>query len=388
MAVQKGLLYSKDHEWVKEEGGEFVVGITDYAQSELGDLVFVNLPEEGDSVTKGEAFSDVESVKAVSDVLSPLTGVVSAINEAVLDAPESINSSPYEAWFVKVKDVTDKEEKAGFIDFFKRKTAVSREQMSYPTIAKAVRRAMSKYQEEILEASEMQGKFFLRRALKEYLRRGRGIFVEEEQMILGAGAENLYALLAQILGEEKRFAVESPSYDKMQRIYESHGIQLELLPMGKNGIESAALQKAKAKVLHVTPFHSYPTGITADASKRREYLDFAHRNGAVIIEDDYDSEFSPLGKPEDCLFSMEAGENVFYMNSFSKTIGPAFRMAYLLLPKKNLKENLEKISFYSCSVPVLEQCILTELLESGEFERHINRVRRSRRIRKKSREEE
>ena len=110
MAVQKGLLYTKDHEWVKEEGGEYVVGISDYAQSELGDLVFVNLLEEGDSVTKGESFSDVESVKAVSDVISPLTGVVSAINEAVLDAPESINSSPYEAWFVKVKDVTDKEE--------------------------------------------------------------------------------------------------------------------------------------------------------------------------------------------------------------------------------------------------------------------------------------
>ena len=110
MAVQKGLLYTKDHEWVKEEGGEYVVGISDYAQSELGDLVFVNLPEEGDSVTKGESFSDIESVKAVSDVISPLTGVVSAINEAVLDAPESINSSPYEAWFVKVKDVTDKEE--------------------------------------------------------------------------------------------------------------------------------------------------------------------------------------------------------------------------------------------------------------------------------------
>ena len=110
MAVQKGLLYTKDHEWVKEEGGEYVVGISDYAQSELGDLVFVNLPEEGDSVTKGESFSDVESVKAVSDVISPLTGVVSAINEAVLDAPESINNSPYEAWFVKVKDVTEKEE--------------------------------------------------------------------------------------------------------------------------------------------------------------------------------------------------------------------------------------------------------------------------------------
>ena len=113
MSVEKGLLYAKSHEWVKEEGGEFIVGITDYAQSELGDLVFVNLPEEGDEVTMGESFADVESVKAVSDVLSPISGVVSAINEAILDAPESINSSPYEAWFIKVKDVTDKEELLG-----------------------------------------------------------------------------------------------------------------------------------------------------------------------------------------------------------------------------------------------------------------------------------
>lgn len=110
MSVEKGLLYSKSHEWVKEDGGEFVVGITDFAQSELGDLVFVNLPEEGDEVVVGESFADVESVKAVSDVLSPLSGVVSAINEDILDAPESINSAPYEAWFVKVKDVSDKEE--------------------------------------------------------------------------------------------------------------------------------------------------------------------------------------------------------------------------------------------------------------------------------------
>ena len=110
MAVQKGLLYAKSHAWVKEEGGEFIVGITDYAQSALGDLVFVNLPEEGDEVTVGESFSDVESVKAVSDVVSPLSGVVSAINEEILDSPKNINDSPYDAWFIKVKDVTDKEE--------------------------------------------------------------------------------------------------------------------------------------------------------------------------------------------------------------------------------------------------------------------------------------
>ena len=104
------LKYTKSHEWVKEEDGVFVIGLTDYAQSALGDLVFVNLPEEGDSVTAGEAFSDVESVKAVSDVFSPVTGEVCAVNEELLDNPALINEAPYDAWFVKVKDVSDTEE--------------------------------------------------------------------------------------------------------------------------------------------------------------------------------------------------------------------------------------------------------------------------------------
>lgn len=110
MEIREGLLYSKSHEWVKEEGDEVVIGLTDFAQSELGDLVFVNLPEEGDELTLGEAFSDVESVKAVSDVFAPVAGTVSEINEALLDNPEKINEAPYEAWFVKVKDVTEREE--------------------------------------------------------------------------------------------------------------------------------------------------------------------------------------------------------------------------------------------------------------------------------------
>lgn len=109
MEIREGLLYAKSHEWVKEEGEEMVIGLTDYAQSELGDLVFVNLPEEGDELAVGEAFADVESVKAVSDVYAPVAGTVSEINEELLDAPEKINEAPYEAWLVRVKDVTEKE---------------------------------------------------------------------------------------------------------------------------------------------------------------------------------------------------------------------------------------------------------------------------------------
>ena len=104
------LKYSKTHEWVKEEDGVFVVGLTDYAQEALGDIVFINLPEEGDAVTAGDSFSDVESVKAVSDVFSPVSGVVAEVNEELLDNPALVNEDPYGAWLIKVSDVTDTEE--------------------------------------------------------------------------------------------------------------------------------------------------------------------------------------------------------------------------------------------------------------------------------------
>lgn len=110
MEIRNDLMYTKSHEWIKEEGDLIVVGLTDYAQHELGDLVFVNLPEVGDDVEVEETFADVESVKAVSDVYSPVSGTVAEINEELLDAPQLINEAAYDAWFIKVENVTDKAE--------------------------------------------------------------------------------------------------------------------------------------------------------------------------------------------------------------------------------------------------------------------------------------
>lgn len=110
MNFPSDLLYAKSHEWVRKDGGTYVIGLSDFAQDELGDIVFVNLPQEGDSVSVGEAFSDVESVKAVSDVLSPVSGTVVAVNEELLDDPAKVNADPYGAWFVKVENVTEEEE--------------------------------------------------------------------------------------------------------------------------------------------------------------------------------------------------------------------------------------------------------------------------------------
>ena len=110
MNIPEELRYARTHEWLKEEGGVFTVGLTDFAQHSLGDIVFVNLPQEGDPVTAGEAFGDVESVKAVSDVVSPVTGVVKAVNETLLDDPAQVNSDPYGAWLIQVEEVTDTDE--------------------------------------------------------------------------------------------------------------------------------------------------------------------------------------------------------------------------------------------------------------------------------------
>lgn len=110
MNYPKELSYAKTHEWVRKDGDTYIIGITDYAQHALGDVVFVNLPQEGDEVTVAESFGDVESVKAVSDIMSPVTGTICAVNEELADSPELLNSDPYGAWIIKVQDVSDTEE--------------------------------------------------------------------------------------------------------------------------------------------------------------------------------------------------------------------------------------------------------------------------------------
>jgi len=104
------LKYTKDHEWIKMEGDIAIIGITDFAQDALGDVVYINLPEVGDEVTAGESFGDVESVKAVSDVMSPVSGTICAINDELEDSPENLNSDPYGSWIIKVEGITGQED--------------------------------------------------------------------------------------------------------------------------------------------------------------------------------------------------------------------------------------------------------------------------------------
>ena len=207
------------------------------------------------------------------------------------------------------------------------------------------------------------------------------LVVGVEQIVIGAGSEYLYGLIVELLGRNLVYAVETPSYKKIEQVYRAAEITYETLHLTNAGIDSKALLAATADVLHTTPYRSYPSGVTATASKRHEYIRWSEHGTRYIIEDDFESEFSISTKPEETLFATSKHDNIIYLNTFSKTISPSLRIGYMVLPAHLVGEFQKKLGFYSCTVPTFMQYVLAELINSGDFERHINRVRRS--LRKK-----
>ncbi len=250
----------------------------------------------------------------------------------------------------------------------------------FTVLAKTMRKVLSDYGENIFEKCPNKGCLPFRKAVCDYLERSVGIRADVGQVIVGAGAEYLYGLVVQMLGKDKIFALENPSYKKIKLVYGAHGVKTEFLDLGENGIKTECLANSFADVLHVTPFNSYPGHVTADASKRKEYLNWAEARGGYIIEDNYDSELTVSKKNEETLFSYGGGR-VIYMNTFSHTLSPSVRVGYMVIPEQLFAVYESEIGFYSCPVPLFDQLVLAELLNSGEFEHHINRVRRDKRKR-------
>ena len=253
------------------------------------------------------------------------------------------------------------------------------ETFPFYVLARTMRRVLTERGEDILKKTDNPGAPELREAICRYLGRNREIHANPGQIIVGSGAEYLYGLVVELLGRERLFAIESPSYAKIRQVYEAKGVRCDQLPLGRHGIRTEALRGTEASVLHITPFRSFPSGVTATASKRREYLKWAEEEDRYIVEDDFESEFSLLRKPEETVFGQSSRENVIYLNTFSRTLSPSFRIGYMVLPERLLPRCREKIGFYSCTVPAFEQYVLADLLNSGDFERHINRIRRQKR---------
>ena len=287
-------------------------------------------------------------------------------------------------------------ERSGFVVIFRRSdgfaasSALPTEHLSHSTehdsshfplsvFSKTMRKVLAEHGELLLEKSPNCGCAELRQSIQHYLARNRGIRVNTEQIIIGSGSEYLYRLIIDLLGRDHIYAIESPSYKQIEQVYQATEITYDSLPLTNSGIRSSALAGTKADVLHTTPYRSYPSGVTATASKRHEYIRWSTQGSRYIIEDDFESEFSVFTKPTETLFALSSHDNVIYLNTFSKTISPSLRIGYMVLPEHLVPIFHKKLGFYSCTVPTFMQYVLTELINNGDFERHINRVRRNKR---------
>ena len=252
-------------------------------------------------------------------------------------------------------------------------------QFPISVISKTMRKVLTERGDLLLEKSPNCGCNELRESIRHYLARNRGIQVEVEQIVIGSGSEYLYGLIVELLGRHRTYAIETPSYKKIEQVYKATEITYDSLPLTSSGIDSKALSETIADILHTTPYRSYPSGVTATASKRHEYIRWSEKSNRYIIEDDFESEFAVSTKTTETLFSLSDNDNVIYLNTFSKTISPSFRIGYMVLPKHLVADFERKLGFYSCTVPTFMQYVLTELINNGDFERHINRLRRKKR---------
>lgn len=247
----------------------------------------------------------------------------------------------------------------------------------YRVWTRTVRAALAEGSEEsLLTAAQPQGSPTLRAAIAEHLRGFRGMDVEPERIVIGAGAQVLYQLIAQLLTTRSRIALEDPGYPRLQRVYESMGMRTYGIPVIGDGSSLDHLRSAPFEAIHCMPSHQFPTGITMTAPARCALLEWAHdAPERYLIEDDYDCEFRMQGMPITALAAIDDGTKVIYLNTYTKSLGGAFRIGYMVLPRPLVKDFRERLSFYSCTVGGIDQATLCRFITTGNYERHCNRQR-------------
>ena len=240
--------------------------------------------------------------------------------------------------------------------------------------AKISRKVLLDREDDFLRQPEGQGVFELREAIGEYLYKEKGISVDISNIIVGPGTEYLHHILIQLLGRNVFVGVEDPGYKKVGRIYESNGVKVIYVPVDNKGMKINSLYDSNVKLVHTSPSHHFPTGCVMPADRRQKLLAWALKQEAYVVEDDYDSEFRFDGRPISPLYSM-GPDRVIYMNTFTRSLAPSIRIAYMVLPDGLMKKYREKLFFYSGTVSSFDQYTLARFIKDGYYERHIRRVR-------------
>lgn len=241
---------------------------------------------------------------------------------------------------------------------------------------RVMRETLSSQDVLLLQTAPFQGVEKLRREIAAYLSRNRGMEVDPECILVGAGTEYLYGRLLRLL-QKDRYAVEDPGYRKIARIYRDSGAECCYIPVDESGICTEKLRESGAEVVHVSPGYHFPLGTVMPIARRQELLAWASEApGRYIVEDDYDCEFRYSGRPIPSIQSMDRQQRVIYLNTFNKTLSPALRVGYMVLPEPLMARYEQSMNYYSNTVSSFEQFALAEFMEKGYFERHISRMRK------------
>lgn len=239
------------------------------------------------------------------------------------------------------------------------------------------RQVLLDFGHDLLQPLPSCGCLALRQAIADHLSGFRGMQVDPENIIIGAGTDFLYNLVPQLLGLQKTYALEDPGYQKIQQIYTAAGVKTIPASMDGQGVLPESL--THAQVLHFSPSHHFPTGIVTPMGRRQQLLKWAAQ-GNWIVEDDYDCEFRFDTHPMAALYGQS--DRVIYINSFSKSMAPSIRMGYMVLPPQLMGVFREKLGFYTSTVSGFEQHTLARFLSQGYFEKHLNRMRKFYRLRR------
>lgn len=225
---------------------------------------------------------------------------------------------------------------------------------------------------DILEKVDYQGYLPLRIQIAEYLNKSRGFRTDASQIVISSGSEYLFQIIFKLISG--KFGIEDPGYNTLSNIMDTNDIKYELIPVDENGMDLTELKKTKSDFCVITPAHQFPTGVIMNMQRRVELLNM--KKIKYVIEDDYDSEFKYSKRPVPALKSIDVNDKVIYIGSFSKSISPSFRVSFMVLPF-DLVEKYNKIfKFFICPVSIMVQKMLTAFIETGEFEKHLNRMRK------------
>lgn len=245
----------------------------------------------------------------------------------------------------------------------------------FSTWRKITKNVLSADNKELFKIGNSKGDSDFREVIRKYLYESRGVEANSSQIIVGAGNDYLIMVLSKFLGDVS-IGMENPCYIQAYKMFNALEHKLCAIDMDEQGINVKKLAASNVDICYVTPSHQFPTGIVMPIKRRLELLKWAgQKDNRFIIEDDYDSEFRYVGKPIPSLISIDIDEKVIYMGTLSRSIAPAIRMSYMVLPKALVEKYNTNMNFFSSTVSRIDQTIVKEFMEDGYFERHLNKMR-------------